>query len=401
MAHLVRQQPRHFTLLTVAHQLLVTGPPDLDSSEGARVRPRAATRTRPARRRHEPRPEHRRDDDRRRRGDGRHRQRRDGERPDLQRHDPGPEFRLKVGDTVIVHFENNLAHATGHPLARHRAAQRERRHAADAEPGAAGRHVPLQVHGDAAGDLLVSPAPSLLDQPGVQGALRIDHRHRSERGRARQATATLPSAAQTQTLALSDITVCKAPGTQRRGDLRPRRCRTSSGGALPAQRRPDAGRRSARRRRSTRTATAARRRSRPATCRTSSKPARRARSNEGQTVLTNGMNVGGRAGTPAAPGALAPGAQTLDVPGRPGTAPADRQRGDDPVLPPAPHRQRGHADPARPGRRPGRPARQRASSRAASSAGFDFKYDAGEILLDPGDRADVVAAIPGRRRPAC
>jgi hypothetical protein len=27
-------------------------------------------------------------------------------------------------------------------------------------------------------------------------------------------------------------------------------------------------------------------------------------------------------------------------------------------------------------------------------SGFDFKYDSGEILLDPGDRADVVAAIP-------
>ena len=26
---------------------------------------------------------------------------------------PGPEFRLKVGDTVIVHFENNIAHDTG------------------------------------------------------------------------------------------------------------------------------------------------------------------------------------------------------------------------------------------------------------------------------------------------
>ena len=26
---------------------------------------------------------------------------------------PGPEFRLKVGDTVIVHFENHLARATG------------------------------------------------------------------------------------------------------------------------------------------------------------------------------------------------------------------------------------------------------------------------------------------------
>ena len=26
---------------------------------------------------------------------------------------PGPEFRLKVGDTVIVHFVNHIAHATG------------------------------------------------------------------------------------------------------------------------------------------------------------------------------------------------------------------------------------------------------------------------------------------------
>src|SRR5215204_4044142 len=37
---------------------------------------------------------------------------------------------------------------------------------------------------------------------------------------------------------------------------------------------------------------------------------------EGQTVLTNGKNVGARAGSPAAPGALAAGASTLDV--RPG-----------------------------------------------------------------------------------
>jgi hypothetical protein len=27
-------------------------------------------------------------------------------------------------------------------------------------------------------------------------------------------------------------------------------------------------------------------------------------------------------------------------------------------------------------------------------AGFDFKYGSGEILLDPGDRADVVVTIP-------
>jgi FtsP/CotA-like multicopper oxidase with cupredoxin domain len=37
------------------------------------------------------------------------------------------------------------------------------------------------------------------------------------------------------------------------------------------------------------------------------------RENEGQTVLTNGKNVGGRDGTPSAPGALAAGAETYDV----------------------------------------------------------------------------------------
>ena len=39
-----------------------------------------------------------------------------------------------------------------------------------------------------------------------------------------------------------------------------------------------------------------------------------ARENEGQTVLTNGTNVGARGGTPASPGALAAGAQKLPVP---------------------------------------------------------------------------------------
>ncbi len=27
-------------------------------------------------------------------------------------------------------------------------------------------------------------------------------------------------------------------------------------------------------------------------------------------------------------------------------------------------------------------------------AGFDFKYESGEVLLDPGDRVDVVAVFP-------
>ena len=35
------------------------------------------------------------------------------------------------------------------------------------------------------------------------------------------------------------------------------------------------------------------------------------------------------------------------------------------------------------------------------ASGFNWKYDAGEILLDPGDRVDVVAAVPAAPRPAC
>ena len=32
---------------------------------------------------------------------------------------------------------------------------------------------------------------------------------------------------------------------------------------------------------------------------------------------------------------------------------------------------------------------------------YDTEYDAGEILLPPGSRADVVAAIPSTRPAAC
>ena len=97
---------------------------------------------------------------------------------------PGPTFRLKVGDTVIVHYENQLDQPSAHPLARHRAAERDGRHAVHAEPGRARRQVPLQVQGHPAGDLLVPPAPPLVDQPGLQGPLRDDHRRGPERGRA-------------------------------------------------------------------------------------------------------------------------------------------------------------------------------------------------------------------------
>jgi FtsP/CotA-like multicopper oxidase with cupredoxin domain len=117
------------------------------------------------------------------------------------------------------------------------------------------------------------------------------------------------------------------------------------------------------------------------------------RINEGQTVLTNGKNVGARAGTPSAPGPLAPGASKLKV--RPGSGirmellnasavryfrlrlttasgaqvPLVRVGSDGGLL-------------------------NRAVLEGGLQGAFDTKYDVGEILLPPGSRADVVAAIP-------
>ena len=114
---------------------------------------------------------------------------------------------------------------------------------------------------------------------------------------------------------------------------------------------------------------------------------------EGNIVLTNGKNVGGRAGSPAAPGALAPGASLLDV--RPGqglrlqlvdTAPTRffrlRLTDEAGTLIPIVRvgGQGGLLDQAR--------------VEGGVVGGFDFKYDSGQILLDPGDRQDVVVAIP-------
>ena len=121
------------------------------------------------------------------------------------------------------------------------------------------------------------------------------------------------------------------------------------------------------------------------------------RTNEGQTVLTNGRNVGARAGSPSAPGSLAGGSFTLDV--QPGQGvrlqvintaairymrlrlttstgvqiPLVRVGGEGGLLD---------------------NAIVEGSTQPPTSGVFDFKYAPGESLLGPGDRADLVAAIP-------
>lgn len=117
------------------------------------------------------------------------------------------------------------------------------------------------------------------------------------------------------------------------------------------------------------------------------------RLNEGQTVLTNGKNVGARAGTPLLPGVLAPGAYVLDVESGQGLrlqivnccavrylrlklttgagAPVDLWRiGGEGGLLDNPRLEGG------------------------TVGSLNMKFDQGEILIPPASRADIVAAIP-------
>lgn len=124
----------------------------------------------------------------------------------------------------------------------------------------------------------------------------------------------LPSAADTRTLVLSDVTVCKTAGTNDTVNY-PAGLPHASGGALPPQQPPSpqkicegapAG-------------TALDEDGNPRGDYLAGEVPNIQRGgssgpvNEGQVVLTNGMNVGHRDGSPSAPGPLAPGAFTLDV----------------------------------------------------------------------------------------
>jgi len=304
---------------------------------------------------------------------------------------PGPQFRLKVGDTVIVHFENHLAsESTGihwHGV--------EVNNASDGTPVTQNQVPP-------GGSFLYRfkvPRPGILwyhphhhsstNQvfKGLYGSIIVADPNEP----ALVSSGVLPDASRTRTLVLSDITVCKAPGANDTKTYNPA-LPWVGGGPLPAQAPPT-----------------------PTTlCQTPiddhgnplpgplaagdvpniQKGGGAGRTNEGQTVLTNGKNVGGRAGSPAAPGALAPGASTLDV--QPGQGlrlmminssavrymrlrlttstgvfvPLVRVGGEE-----------GHLD--------------RAIVEGGTPGGFNTKYDEGETLLAPGERADIVAVIPG------
>ena len=306
---------------------------------------------------------------------------------------PGPMFKLKVGDTVIVHFYNQLSTPTGihwHGI--------ELANASDGTPLTQNQ---------------VPPGGSFLYKFKIRrpGIFWYHPHHHSSTNQVfkglygpivvtdpyefpLQSDGTLPPSSQTLTLALSDVTVCKAPGSNDAltydGTTQPHvalanpwgpqsspnpvnLCETtpinedgSPRGAFAAGDIPNI------------------------------QPAgTAARVNEGQTVLTNGKNVGGRSGNPSSPGALAANAATFDVFAGQGLrlqiantatirffrlrltdnsgaqVPLVRVGGEGGLL-------------------------DNAVLEGGVVSGFDFKYSSGEILLDPGSRADVVAAIPLR-----
>ena len=306
---------------------------------------------------------------------------------------PGPEFRLKVGDTVIVHFVNNIAHPTGihwHGI--------ELANASDGTPltqnmvPANGGTFEYKFTVTRPGVFWYHPHHhSSTNQvfKGMYGSIIVTDPHEA----ALAAASVLPAAAQTKTIVLSDITVCKAPGSNdaETYDLTSGVWPHVSGGDLPGQAGPD-----------------------PVDlCEVApidedgnprpiyqagdvpniQKSGSAGTVNEGQTVLNNGKNVGARAGSPASPGLLAPGAATLNVDAGQGlrlqlisaaTTRFFRLRLTDQLGAQVPL--------VRVGGQGG--LLDSAHVEGGVVGGFNFKYDAGEILLDPGDRQDVVAVIP-------
>ena len=312
---------------------------------------------------------------------------------------PGPTLRLNVNDTAIVRLVNNLPHPSGihwHGI--------ELQNAADGTP--------VTQNAVAVGPF-PAPAPSSptggtylykfkVPRPGLYW-YHPHHHHSTNRvfrgsygmivvadpnEAALIASGVLPGSEDTYQLVLSDMTVCKAlgsndsvtydpslpylgPSTVQPAPTPEDLCEISpldevgnpAAGAFGAGDIPNIQRHGA------------------------------GRTNEGQIVLTNGVNVGGRAGTPTAPGALRPGAQALDVQAGQGMrlqiVNCATTRYFRLILTTATGT---HVPLVRVGGEGG--LLDDAVVEGGVIAGFDTKFLPGEIVLPPASRADVVAAIP-------
>jgi FtsP/CotA-like multicopper oxidase with cupredoxin domain len=314
---------------------------------------------------------------------------------------PGPTLRFNVGDTAIVRLINTLPHGTGIHW-----------HGIELANSADGTEVTQNEVAPAF--TATPPAPGggtylykfKLPRPGLYW-YHPHHHHSTNRvfkglygmivvADPNEATlissGVIPGAADTRQLVLSDITVCKAPGANDAATYDPA-LPWVGGGALPVQ--PDPAPVDLCEIPPTGSATTDHGEPGVASYGAGDIPSmvRAGRVNEGQTVLTNGVNVGGRAGSPTAPGTLASGAQTMNVLSGQGLrlqivncatvryfrlilttntgaqVPLVRIGGEGGLL-------------------------DNALVEGGVIGGFDTKYTSGEILLPPASRADVVAAIP-------
>lgn len=304
---------------------------------------------------------------------------------------PGPELRLVPGQRVIVHLVNELDEATGihwHGI--------ELANNMDGTPLTQDQVPP----GGTYTYDFIAPRPGVYWYhphhqfstgqvfKGMYGSIIIEDPNEA----ALVADGTLPGPADTHTMVLADMTVCKALGGNDTATYDPS-LPWAGGGPLPVQQPPTPNN----------------------LCEGS--PLDRfgvplpsgetwlpgdipynvssvgtPRVNEGQVVLTNGMNPGGRSGSPAAPGALSSGATSIAV--QPGqgvrlqlvnaaTTRFFRLRmtlSDGTQVPLV--------------RVGGEAGLLDAALVEGVVGGFDFIYDPGEILIDPGDREDVVAVFP-------
>ena len=226
---------------------------------------------------------------------------------------PGPTFRLKVGDTVIVHYRNELSHPSAihwHGI--------ELSSAMDGTPFTQNQVAP---GGEFLYKFVVSRPGIFWYHPhhhastnqvfkGLYGMILVEDPNEA----ALITSGTLPPASQTKPVVLSDVTVCKPPGTNDTQTYPTGAGVPWSGGPFLSAVQPgpfpvtlcEAP-----------TAIDEDGAPRPSFAAgdipNNQSLATSGRTNEGQTVLTNGMNVGARAGSPTAPGVPAPGARVLNV----------------------------------------------------------------------------------------
>ena len=314
---------------------------------------------------------------------------------------PGPELRLKLGDTVIVHFRNELAE----PMSIHW-------HGIELDNENDGTTVtqnPVPTGGEFTYRFrVVRPGvywyhphsmPTNAEFRGLYGSLIVE----DPAAEKLIAAGVLPAAEQTHTLMLADTTVCKSPGKNDERTFEPgadvpwvftesigpfpghdayptpkdlcetprdRHGKPAKTGPLKAGDIPNI--------------------TPPVNCGSGKRPCR---VNEGQIVLANGRTAVARAGTPAAPGSLADDADVIEAAAGSGlrlrlinaavsryfrlimTDPSGRQ------LPL--HRVGGQGG-----------LLENVRLEGGMLGTHDTKFAPGEIVLGSAERVDVVVAIP-------